>query len=244
VSDLPAASPNHDFDSSSHLFNISYTPCQYVRVVGYAYMMDLDVNNGTAARYNQSSASYGGYVAGSAPVTDRFSLGYRGEFAYQTDYADSTLSYHAIYYNLELSGNIKPFAFGAGVETLGSGENSGVGGGRTGFRTPLSTLHAFNGWADVFLNTPNNGLRDLYGFVQVTLPYQIPLRLVYHKFDADEGSGDYGQEFDIVASKKFGKYWSAMLKYAYYNGEDAAVPALPVANVDVQRFWAQVEFNF
>ena len=244
VSGLPAASPNHDFQSSSHLINIAYAPCQYFRAVGYSYLLDLDLQNGTAAARNASSATYGGYLAGSAPVTEKFSLGYRGEFAWQTDYAQSTLDYSAVYYNLEVSGNLKPFAFGAGYEVLGSGENDGAGGGRTAFRTPLATLHAFNGWADVFLNTPNNGLRDLYGFAQVTLPYQIPVRFVYHKFDADSGNGDYGQEFDVVVSRKFGKNWSALLKYAYYMGNDAAAPALAVANVDVQKLWAQIEFNF
>lgn len=244
VAGLPAASPNHDFSSSSHLINVSYAPCKYFRVVGYSYLLDLDLQNGTAAAKNASCATYGGYVAGAAPVTDKLSLGYRGEFAWQTEYADSTLDYDAKYYNLELSGNIKPFAFGAGYEVLGSGENSGAGGGRTAFRTPLATLHAFNGWADVFLNTPNDGLRDLYAFAQVTLPAQIPLRFVYHKFDADSGSADYGQEFDVVASKKFGKNWTATLKYAYYMGEDAAAPALAAPDVDVQKFWAQIEFNF
>ncbi len=238
VSGLPAASANHDFQSSSHLINISYQPCQFVRFVGYTYLLDLDLNNGTAARFNNSSATYGGYLAGSAPVTEKLSLGYRGEFAWQTDYADSTLNYEAPYYNLEISGNVKPFAFGAGYEVLGSGANSGAGGGRASFRTPLATLHAFNGWADAFLTTPNDGLDDIYAFVQVTLPERIPLRLVYHKFDADFGGADFGQEIDIIASKKFGKYWTALVKYAYYDGK-----AAPVA-FDLQKFWAQIEFNF
>jgi hypothetical protein len=238
VSGLPATSANHDFQSSSHLINISYTPCQYVRFVGYAYLLDLNLANGTAARFDNSSATYGGYLAGSAPLTDKLSLGYRGEFAWQTDYANSALEYEAPYFNLEVSGNLKPFAFGAGYEVLGSGANSGAGGGRAGFRTPLATLHAFNGWADTFLTTPSNGLDDIYTFAQVTLPEQIPLRFIYHKFDADFGGADFGQEFDVVASKKFGKYWTALLKYACYDGKAAP------ANFDLQKFWAQVEFNF
>jgi len=96
----------------------------------------------------------------------------------------------------------------------------------------------------VFLTTPNNGLQDIYAFAQVTLPEQIPLRFVYHKFDAEHGDGDYGQEFDVMASRKFAKYWTALLEYAYYDGKDAAAPALAVPDVKLQRFWAQVEFNF
>jgi len=89
-------------------------------------------------------------------------------------------------------------------------------------------------------------LRDLYGYVQVTLPEQLPVRFVYHKFDADYGSGNYGQEFDVIASKNFGKYWMASVEYAYYQGQDAAPGSFlaTAAHVDVQKFWAQVEFNF
>ena len=29
-------------------------------------------------------------------------------------------------------------------------------------QTPLATLHKFDGWADLFLTTPNKGLQDLY----------------------------------------------------------------------------------
>ena len=143
-----------------------------------------------------------------------------------------------------MSGNRKPFAFGAGCEVLGSGENDGAGGGRAAFRTPLATLHAFNGWADVFLNTPADGLRDLYAFAEITLPKEVPLRVVYHKYDADHGNDDFGHEVDVIASRKFGRNWTALLKYACYMGNDAAPPALTAADVDVHKFWAQVEFNF
>jgi hypothetical protein len=237
VDGLPATSPNKDFDSDSHLINVSYAPCSFGRFVGYAYLLDLELNNGTAAEANNSCATYGAYFAGSAPVTEKLALGYRAEFAWQSDYADSALSYETEYYNLELSGNIKPFAFGAGYEVLGS--DNGVG-----FKTPLATLHAFNGWADVFLNTPNDGLRDIYIFGQITLPANIPLRLVYHRYEADSGSDDYGQEFDVIASKKLGKHWTALLKYSFYDGDDAAPPAVGVSDLEVHKFWAQVEFNF
>jgi hypothetical protein len=237
VSGLPENSPNHDFDSNSHLFNVSYAPFSLGRVTAYSYLLDLDLDNGTPTANNNSCATYGAFFAGSAPVTEKLSLGYRAEFAWQTDYADSSLDYGTAYYNLELSGNLKPFAWGAGYEVLGSDNG-------TGFRTPLATLHAFSGWDDVFLNTPNAGLRDLYAFAQVTLPAALPLRLVYHKYDADSVDDDFGQEFDVILSRKFGKYWNALVKYAYYQGEDAAPPALTVPDVDVHKFWAQIEFNF
>ena len=225
VSGLPAG--NTDFESDSHLVNATFSGCKYGKLVGYAYLLDLENDAG----FNNSCATYGLSFAGSAPVSEKVKLEYRAEFAIQTDYADSTQDYETEYYNLELGANVKPFVVGAGYEVLGSDNN-------VGFKTPLATGHAFNGWADVFLATPARGLQDLYAFAQVTLPAEIPLRAVYHKFDSDAGSDDYGSEIDLIASKKFGKHWSALLKYAYYMGEDAPYTA------DVQKFWAQVEFNF
>ena len=231
-----------DFHSDSHLINASYSGWKYGSFVAYTYLLDLRNAAGDA----NSCASYGGFFAGNAPVSDRVAFDYRAEFAWQTDYANSPLRYGTPYYNLEGGANIKPFALGAGYEDLGSGANSGAAGGRAGFRTPLASLHSFNGWANVFITTPNDGLRDLYGYAQVTLPKQVPVRFVYHKFDADYGSGNYGQEFDVLAWKNFGKYWSVTLEYAYYQGQDAAPGSFlaTAAHVDVQKFWAQVEFIF
>ncbi|MEI8045213.1 MAG: hypothetical protein WCL11_27625, partial [Verrucomicrobiota bacterium] len=44
------------------------------------------------------------------------------------------------------------------------------GNGTIGFATPLATLHAFNGWADMFLSTPANGLKDFYLKAGYSLP--------------------------------------------------------------------------
>jgi hypothetical protein len=231
VDGLPAN--NTDFQSASHLINVSYTGWKYARFVGYSYLLDLH----NEAGYANSSATYGGYVAGATPVSDKISINYRGEVAFQTDYADNPQEYQAEYYNAELGAAIKPVAFGGGYEVLGTDSND-AGPGGVGFKTPLATLHAFNGWNDVFLATPSRGLRDAYGYVQVDLPAQIPLRGVFHKYDADSGGADFGHEFNVQATRKFGKYWSALLKYGYYDGEDA-----PSAYT-LHKFWAQVEFNF
>lgn len=240
ISGLPAA--DTDYRSHSDLVNIDYSGWKYGRFVAYSYLLDL-IN---AAGDANSCATYGGYFAGNAPVSEELAFDYRAEFAWQTDYASSSLRYGTQYYNLEGGANLKPVAVGAGYEDLGSGANTSSAGGRASFRTPLATLHPFDGWANVFLTTPTDGLRDLYGYAQVTLPEQVPVRFVYHKFDADYGSGNYGQEFDVMASKNFGKYWVATLEYAYYQGQDAAPGSFlaTAARVDVQKFWAQVEFNF
>lgn len=231
VDNLPPA--NTDFQSASHLINVSYNAWRFARFTGYSYLLDLRNDAGSA----NSCATYGGYAAGATPIGDAFSINYRAEAAFQTDYADNPQGYQAEYYNLEAGAAVRPVSFGAGYEVLGTDSNDNGAGG-VGFKTPLATLHAFNGWNDVFLTTPGRGLRDLYGYVQVDLPGQVPLRGVYHKYDADSGGGDFGQEFNVLATRKLGKYWNALLKYGYYDGTDA-----PYA-YHQHKFWAQVEFNF
>ena len=238
VDGLPPA--NRDYDSDSHLVNLSYSGWDYGRFVGYAYLLSLT----NAANAINSCATYGGYFAGAAPVCNELSLDYRAEFAWQEDYGHSKLRYSADYANLEAGASYQRFAAGAGWEDLGSGLNTGAGGGRAAFRTPLATLHSFDGWAEMFLNAPANGLHDLYAYAQVTAPAQVPVRFVYHKFDADYGSGDFGQEFDVIATKNFGKHWQLLLEYACYDGANAAPPAISAAHVDLQRFWVHLQFTF
>lgn len=222
----PAAIGNQDFDSSSHIFNASYSGWEFGKFVAYTYLLDLENGAGAAP----SSSTCGASFAGSAPVTEKVKLEYRAEFAWQTDYADNPSSYGTEYYNVELGANVKPVLIGGGYEVLGSDSGSS-------FRTPLATLHGFNGWADVFLTTPAAGLRDIYAFAQVALPWEMPLRVVYHKFDSDAGSIDLGQEFDVMLSKKLGKHWTALAKYAHYDASGGAL-------ADVDKAWLQLEFNF
>lgn len=236
VAGLPAA--NQDFSSDSHLINISYDGWKYGRFVGYTYLLDLTNAAGAA----NSCATYGGYFAGAAPITEKISVDYRAEYAWQTDYGDTPLRYHTGYYNLEAGATMNPVSIGAGYENMGSAINTGKGGGRTSFRTPLATFHAFD-WADVFTSTPTNGLQNIYGYAQVGLPADVPLRVIYHKWDATHGDADFGNEFDVMASKKFGKHWNALLEYAYYIGNDAGAPTV-AANMKLQRFWAQLEFKY
>jgi hypothetical protein len=227
VDNLPLA--NTDFRSQSHIFHYNYNHWKWLNITAYTYLLDLD--NDVPSELN-STATYGGFVNGTIPVHETVDLDYRAEFAWQTDYANNISDYGAEYYNVELGSTFKKkMNVGAGYEVLGSDNGQGV-------KTPLATLHQFNGWADVFLNTPGTGLRDLYAFAGITLPYEIPLRVAVHEFRSDTGGIHYGDEYDAVISRKFGKYWTALAKYAYFDGKNA-----PTA-FNVDKFWLQLEFNY
>ena len=58
-------------------------------------------------------------------------------------------------------------------------------------KSPLATLHKFNGFADVFLVTPDRGLEDLYVKLGYTLDLGEtlgPLKAAvwYHEFSTDD----------------------------------------------------------
>ncbi len=216
-------SPQPDFRGDTHLFNAGYSGCPFGKLTAYAYLLDFD--NSAA----NSSHTFGASFAGAAPVAGELKATYRAEYATQQDAGNNPVGYRADYYLLELGGTIKALNFGAGYEVLGSD------GGRKGFATPLATLHAFNGWADLFLATPAKGLRDSYFSLGATLPGGCPLKLVYHEYTSDAGRTDYGHEWDALLSRKIGKQWTVLAKAARYHG--AATFA------SLTRFWLQAEFT-
>ena len=155
-------------------------------------------------------------------------------YATQGEYGLNPAAYQADYYNVELGGTVAGFSLKAGYEVLGSD------GGVAAFQTPLATLHAFNGWADVFLTTPAAGLTDLYfgaGYNLKAIP-GIPglnLQVIYHRFDSDAGSISYGSEWNASAGFKLGPV-SFLAKYAAYNAD--------LFGVDTDKFWLQAETSF
>ncbi len=215
--------PQPDFQGNLHLLNAGYGGWTYGRFAAYAYLVDLD--NSPA----NSSDTVGASFAGAAPVVGGWKATYRVEYAVQRDAGRNPLSYRARYSLVEVGGALKATTFGAACEVLGSD------GGLKGFATPLATLHAFNGWADVFLNTPARGLRDFYLSAGTTLPGGLPLKVIYHDYHADAGNARYGHEWDLLLSRKFGKQWTLLAKAAHFDGR------APFA--DLNRCWLQAEFT-
>jgi len=122
------------------------------------------------------------------------------------------------------------------------------GDGVYGFATPLATLHAHNGWADRFLNTPRDGIRDAFVSVGGSPGWGVNLLAAYHDFSSDNLSYSYGSEWDLQASKKFDKNVTVTLKYANYNADtNATNVARNTASGqtrDVRKFWLQAELKF
>ena len=108
----------------------------------------------------------------------------------------------------------------------------------------MATLHAFNGFADIFLVTPDKGLRDIYAMIGYTFDLgekigPLTFKAFYHDYETALGSDDLGDEFDAVMVKPIKiegmpGTLNFLLKYADYDA--------PSGGADVERFIA--EFNY
>lgn len=212
--------------SNSHLFNASYAGLPAGTLTGYVYLLDFR----KPAYAANSNATYGISFAGATKLSATLKLTYRAEVATQGDYGSSLLNYRTGYLDLEVGLAAKQGSLTLGHEVLGSDHN-------VGFKTPLATLHAFNGWADLFLATPAAGLRDTYVKGSFNLPSTISLLAFQHWYETDATGVDLGTEFNLQLTRKFGKYFTGLVKFADFRRDSLTFP-------NVRKFWLQVEFAY
>ena len=221
-----------------HGLRAQYSGFKPVTVTPFALFLDYD----RAAQAANSSASYGVLVNAKQKLNDDVTAFFAGAYAYQEDHGNNAADYNLSYYNVEPGLGYGSWRLSAGVEQLD-------GNGAQSFRTPLATLHKFNGVTDQFLTTPTGGIRDLYGKAKTALPTiggvgGIKLFGAYHEFSDDDGSTDYGREWNLGVAKSFtsdmgtvtdmGKVTFA-LQYADYDAD--------TFGVDISKLWLTVSFK-
>lgn len=207
--DRSASGGRHD--GNVHLVNAGYSLSDNWTLTPYAYLIDND------DQPTFSTATFGARLTASFKPGGR-SLSLTAELARQRDAYDNPVDYAATYWRVDgrlaLSDS---FNLTGGYELLGGNiDETGKA-----LRTPLATLHAFNGWADQFLTTPDAGLADLFaglGLVRGDWSYDA----VYHDFRAEAGNAKLGRELDISISRKFGERYQFIFKSALFDGEGAA----------------------
>lgn len=211
-----------DAKMNTPILNISYKGWAPGEVVGYLYMLDYE-------DFAASSTKTAGLrFKGDKALADGLKLLYTAEYASQSDYRDNPADYREDYAFVEAGLAKGPYSARLGYELL---EGDGV----KSFQTPLATLHAFNGWADQFLATPANGLKDAYLGAAATC-YGVKLDLVYHDYRADKGSARYGAEWNVQATRPIAEKFLIGAKYASYDAK--------TFSVDTDKFWLWGEFKF
>lgn len=213
---------------NGHALNLAWVAAPALKLVGYGYWLDFDFDS--AAR--RDTRTLGLRAMGTVPV-DAFKLSYTLEYADQRGIAESPSGLKADYQLIELGAARGPVAATLGHEVLS-------GDGAYGFQTPLATLHAFQGWVDLFVNTPVWGVRDDAASLSLNVE-RAKLTAVWHRYAADSASLRYGDEWNLLATRPIGKQLNAGLKYGIYDGNRES-PDAPRRS-RTEKFWAWLEYK-
>ncbi|MBU2894855.1 alginate export family protein [Colwellia sp. D2M02] len=215
INDIAANDVQGDF----HLANAKYEFNKNQVISAFGYLLDYDI------ALTNSSNTIGALYQGN--FNDLF---VNASLASQSEHGNNPNNYNALYVNAEVGYKLNAIVLLAGYELLGS--DSGVA-----FNTPLATKHKFNGWADKFLGTPNEGLQDVYLTVKGKLS-EINWSATYHKFSSDQDNIDFGNELDLIANYKINNNYSMLAKIAHYNdGGSSKI-------TDTNKLWLQLTAQF
>lgn len=209
-----------------------------VNIKSFAYLLDyaLAEQAGTLAVSLADTQTYGVRATSSLQLSKVVKLNLAASFARQSSFQQNPLHYRTNYYAAEAALAKQGFAAIIGFEQLGA--NPLVG---RSFQTPMATLHKFNGWADLFLTTPPNGLQDVYGGLTYAFSKGKALpglnaTVTYHQFNSQVGSVSYGHEWDASAGLKLARGINGLVKFADYTARGFGA--------DTRKLWLQVELAY
>lgn len=204
-------------DVNAELINLSWQG-RGMQLVGYVYLLENeDVPSASTETYGLRWTGGREFVAGSL----RGAL----EYATQDPYEDGAAVNEADYWLVKVGFHGDRVGLDLAQETL-------EGNGAYGFSTPLATLHAFQGWADVFLGTPVDGVEDRYARLSGSHG-QLKWQAVYHDFDAERTNADYGSELDLSVSHPLAWELAGKLEYADYDSDGFGA--------DTRKLWFTLE---
>lgn len=200
-----------------HLFNASCSSLGGITVGAYIYLMEFDDLPG-----------WDNNTFGISAKGDFGGISYHGEIAFQ-DKAGPLNDLDALYTHVSATRTLGGQSFTLGVEHLDAG-----------FQTPLATLHAFNGFADVFIAGRTTGTHGgiTNAYLSHTLPvfHGIKWTNVLHAFGDNSFSTNLGWEYDSVLMKKFGDHFTAIAKFSHFETESN----LPTTT----RFSLELNYSF
>ncbi len=191
---------------ASHVLYVS-GPAGPGKLSLFSYLLDYERPAAATLSTSSWGASYvGDHDTGSTSVL------WELQYAVQQEWADHPDSVSLDYTKAGIG-------FSRGDVSVRAVREALDGDGAYGFRTPLATLHGFNGWTDKFLGTPANGLVDLYLRLDHSLEtWNWTVR--WHQFRSAVGSMDYGSEIDAMAVWNTPWKQDFGIKLAQYNADE------------------------
>jgi hypothetical protein len=218
-------------DLDALLLNVAYTaPATAEKALaggvlsGYGYFVknqDLPLS---------SSRTIGLRYVGGMPFGEAKRFTYTAEYAQQDDYRGGSDAIDAYYSLIELG-----LVLQGGRYSIRAAQETLSGDGRYAFQTPFASGHAFNGWADRFLTTPNPGLRDRYLDAGVKIgPGNLSAQ--WHIYDADQGNARLGKEYGFQYAYQFNDRLFFTLKAANYSADSFST--------DSKKFWLFADYRY
>lgn len=218
-------------DIKSEILNVNYKITPSTSLTGYGYLIEWE-DAPTA-----STKTFGLRLHGKEKINDKLSALFTAEYAKQDDYKDAD-DIDNNYYHLSAGLGFAGWDFRVNKEMLSGTDSSSV----KPFQTPFGTNHLFQGWTDLFLSTPANGIDDTF-ITAVGKVKGAKVKLAYHMIDADNknASGDdkYGTEFDLGIYYKFKKNVIGSFEYAKFNQKDSSL-----GKPDTEKFWVTGIYKF
>ena len=202
------------------------------RFSAFHYALGLESGPEGVLRQDNSTQTTGVRLLGRRDGS-KLSVSWEGSYARQSDRSGNQRDYNADY-------GLAEFTFKPGNAILkGRAEILGSDNG-TSLQTPLASLHRFNGFADQFLTTPADGLRDYSIFAGYDFGAIGPLERVrafsrYHWFESDVNRRAYGEELNLSLSGRI-KTMRLSLQYADYRAQNFSA--------DNQALFLSTDFSF
>lgn len=211
-------------DTSSHLINAQYKFDGVGAITGYGYFLRYD----DEAFYGASRDTVGAEFKGSRAVGSA-TLHYELEYAHQRNAGNNPTHVDASYLHLVGGVGVGGFTLRLDWERIGGSETGGQ------FQFALGTNHAFNGWVDKFLSTPQYGLMDLMIRLDGSFG-QVKWQLRYHDFRADTGGSRYGSELDLQATYSAPWKQTFAAKVGVYSADELST--------DTSKIWLWTSYSF
>lgn len=246
---VPATGPTGAFHCDCHILDLSYSGISNLTIEGFGLLLDIAQNNGPKltkfAISKLSTETFGARGEYKMPLVAGFTADLIGTYAHQSNYRENPVSADLNYWRGEGSLGFADVTATVGYEGM-------EGSGKLGFSTPLATTHLYDGWADMFLNTPANGLSNFYvkgsysaaPVARMLHVSSVTATVVHRDFATDltNGNPDHGlgTEWDEALELGITKSASVLLQFADYNGAGLAYGGFKDKSVS----WVQFAYKY
>jgi hypothetical protein len=210
-----------DHQHHSHLTRIEWNEWDYSQWISYLYLID------NKDLPNASNNTFGTRYSFNYKLDElKYHLHIEAAAQKRTEIPDAKI---LPYYLTDIGLNISAYEVSARYETLAAKNN-------IPFITPLGSLHDFQGWADEFLATPTQGIKDAsLRFLWRAAPFKIDTR--YHAFFGYEDNNKLGKELDIDFVYKPTRKHTLSLRFAYF------MPASQSNETNTKKIFMNYAYN-